>query len=289
MTSPAHPAAARDIVSRALASWQLPTPESARNANALLQREFPDEVPPEKFAEAASSLRFGDFFVWGHDHDFGHGVKRSGAMTTRHAEISAEAIQAGFLPPVLDGRKVLDVGCWSGGDALLLAGLGAEVTATEEHPRSAASARRLMELLGCPAAVCETSLFRDDSSWRQMFDIVYCSGVIYHVTDPLLLLRICFCYLRPGGRLIVETKADTESRSSVCQYSGTEVVGWNCFTPSEWALMRWLVDAGFARDDVQIRIRPVGRFLACAVKRGAVPLPETAGFSRPGSWLAGVN
>jgi hypothetical protein len=31
------------------------------------------------------------------------------------------------------------------------------------------------------------------------------------------------------------------------------------------------------------------RFLACGVKRQAAALPESAGFSRPGSWLEGEN
>jgi 2-polyprenyl-3-methyl-5-hydroxy-6-metoxy-1,4-benzoquinol methylase len=282
-------AEADEAVAAALASWRMPSHTKAREVEALLHREFPDDVPPVSFRTAASSNRFREFFVWGHDHDFGHGVTRRGAMGMRHCEIAAEALREAFLPPRLDGLSVLDVGCWSGGDALVLAGMGAAVTATEEHPRSAASARRLLELVGCPAAVHETSLYRDDPAWRQAFDIVYCGGVVYHVTDPLLLLRICFCYLRPGGRLIVETKADLESRGSVCQYSGTQVAGWNYFAPSETALARWLEDAGFDKADIRIATRPVGRFLACAMKRDAAPLPETAGFSRPGSWLEGVN
>jgi len=287
--SPLTPDAARDIVDRALARWHLPDADAARRALAALQDGFADDVLPDSFREAAAQRRFRDFFVWGHDHDFGHGVTRPGAMETRHVEIAAGAIQSGVLPPDLTGRTVLDVGCWSGGDALVLAGLGAAVSATEEHPRSAASAVRLMELVNCPVHVRRTSLFQDDPSWRQGFDIVYCSGVLYHVTDPLLLLRICFCYLRPGGRLIVETKAETERQDSVCQYSGTSVAGWNFFAPSRQALARWLADAGFPPTDILINTRPVGRFLACAVKRDAAALPETAGFSRPGSWLEGAH
>lgn len=280
---------AEQAVARALRRWHPPDAASARKVMGQLAREFEDDEMPDEFWHAASSKQFRDFFIWGHDHDFGHGAMRSGAMGARHVEITTEAIRTGFLPPDLNGRKVLDIGCWSGGDVLVLSGLGAEVTATEEHPRSAASAARLLELVGCPATVREMSVYRDDPALRQTFDIVYCSGVLYHVTDPVLLLRICFCYLRPGGRLIIETKADTESRDSVCHYSGTAIKGWNFYAPSELALARWFLDAGFAAGDIQVHTRPMKRFLACGIKRGAAELPETAGFSRPGSWLEGVH
>lgn len=281
--------AARAIVIGATAKW---CPATAREAHRIrddLAQAFPDDELPEEFWHEASSKQFREFFLWGHDHDFGHGVTRKGAMGQRHIEITAEAVRLGFLPPQLTGLKVLDIGCWSGGDVLVLSGLGADVTATEEHPGSAGSARRLMQLVGCPAAVREQSVYRDDPAWRQAFDIVYCSGVLYHVSDPVLLLRICFSYLRPGGRLIVETKADTRAEGSACHYSGTAVKGWNFYAPSEVALARWFLDAGFSPGDIQIHTREMKRFLACGIKRRAAALPESAGFSRPGSWLEGEN
>jgi len=135
----------------------------------------------------------------------------------------------------------------------------------------------------------EQSAYQDKPEWRQGFDVVYCSGVLYHVTDPLLLLRICFCYLRPGGRLIIETKAWPDSEESGCHYSGTSIKGWNFFAPTELALARWFFDAGFPAGNIQIYTRPMKRFLACAIKDGAARFSESAGFSRPGSWLEGEN
>ena len=281
--------AAAAVVEAAQARWRLPDPAAARQVRDILATEFKDDEMPDTFWDGASSKQFREFFLWGHEHDFGHGVTRLGAMGKRHVEITSEAIRLGFLPPDLKGQSVLDIGCWSGGDVLVLSGMGATVTATEEHPRSAASAARLMALVECDATVREMSVYRDDPALAQGFDVVYCSGVLYHVTDPLLLLRICFCYLRPGGRLIIETKADAESRDSVCHYSGTAIKGWNFFAPSELALARWFLDVGFAAGDIQVHTRSMGRFLACGVKQAAAELPETAGFSRPGSWLEGAH
>jgi 2-polyprenyl-3-methyl-5-hydroxy-6-metoxy-1,4-benzoquinol methylase len=278
--------AAESIVAAALVRVQPVSPEeSCRIATALAQ-EFPDQARPDDFWESESSGAFRDFFVWGHDHDFGHGFTRKGAMSTRHIEITAEALELGMLGPDLRGKEVLDVGCWSGGDLLVLAGLGSQVTAIEEHPVAARAARRMVELLGVQASVLQTSVYSDRREWSGRFDYVYCSGVIYHVTDPLLLLRILFAYLKPGGDVYLETKA-VSGEGSLCGYSGTMEKGWNWYAPNEDALGRWLVDAGFDAPSVRIHRRGNGRLLASGHKSEVRGLRETAGFSRPGSWLEG--
>ena len=61
-------------------------------------------------------------------------------MGPRHGKIAVEALRFGMLPCSLKDKQVLDVGCWSGGDLLVLAGLGAQVTAIEEHTIAAQAA-----------------------------------------------------------------------------------------------------------------------------------------------------
>jgi 2-polyprenyl-3-methyl-5-hydroxy-6-metoxy-1,4-benzoquinol methylase len=279
--------AADRIVAEALAKWQATTQEDARRMATVLGQEFPDQAHPDNFWHSESSVAFRDFFVWGHNHDFGHGITRAGAMGPRHTEITSEALRLGMLPASLKGKRVLDVGCWSGGDLLVLAGLGGEVTAIEEHPIAAHAAQRLVGLLGLKAPVLETSLYADNQEWGEQFDYAYCSGVIYHVTDPLLLLRILFAYLKPGGDVFIETKG-ASGEGSICSYSGTLEKGWNWYAPNETALGRWMVDAGFDAKTVRVYRRENGRLLACGRKIEAQKLRETAGFSRPGSWLEGM-
>lgn len=279
--------AAGDIVAQTLAKWEASTPEQAHRIASILEREFPDQAQPDDFWHSQSSIAFRDFFVWGHNHNFGCGVSRVGAMGHRHVEITSEALRLGMLPTSLQGKLVLDVGCWSGGDLLVLAGLGGQVTAMEEHPIAAKAARRLIDLLGLKAPVIESSLFADKREWAGQFDYAYCSGVIYHVTDPMLLLRILFAYLKPGGDVFIETKGAT-GEGSICSYSGTLEKGWNWYAPNETALGRWLVDAGFDAKTVRVYRRDNGRLLACGRKTETRALRETAGFSRPGSWLEGI-
>lgn len=279
--------AANDIVARALAKWGAATPEEAQRIASILEHEFPDQARPDDFWHSESSVAFRDFFVWGHNHDFGHGITRAGAMGPRHMEITSEALRLGMLPTSLKDKRVLDVGCWSGGDLLVLAGLGGQVTAIEEHPIAAHAAQRLLGLLNLNAPVLETSLYADKQEWKERFDYAYCSGVIYHVTDPMLLLRILFAYLKPGGDVFIETKG-TAGEGSICSYSGTLEKGWNWYAPNETALGRWMVDAGFDSNTVRVHRRDNGRLLACGRKTETRALRETAGFSRPGSWLEGV-
>lgn len=278
---------ADSLVARALDKWKANTVDAAQFVSAALEKEFPDQACPGDFWHSQASGAFRDFFVWGHNHNFGCGMTRTGAMATRHMEITAEALQLGMLPSDLSGKSVLDVGCWTGGDLLVLAGLGGQVTAMEEHPVAASAARRLLDLLGLEAPVVEASLYADRQDWAGRFDYAYCSGVIYHVTDPLLLLRILFAYLKPGGDVFLETKATT-GEGSVCGYSGTLEKGWNWYAPNEMALGRWLVDAGFDAATVKVFRRENGRLLASGRKTEMRALRETAGFSRPGSWLEGV-
>ncbi|MEM0948335.1 MAG: methyltransferase domain-containing protein [Pseudomonadota bacterium] len=286
----AEPSASASLVQARLeaawARWTAPTQSEAESWLRRSEEKFPDEHPPDAYWTEGSSESFVDFFAWGHNHDFGHGVSRSGAMGPRHIEIIGECMEYGLLPTDLSGMNILNVGCWSGGDLLLLSGLGAQLTAIEEHKKSAASAEFLCDLVGANCTILTDSLFSDRQDWAGKFDVVYCSGVIYHVTDPLLLCRIAFAYLKPGGRLILETKA-IDAPGSLSGYSGTLEYGWNWYAPNEEVLGRWLVDAGFPIEDVRLRRRENGRLLSGSVKKEATPLPERAGFSRPGSWLEG--
>lgn len=277
-------ATAETMVQGALASWHAASPEEARRRRRIMEQEFPNGASARRYWHDAVGQSFTGFFTWGHDHDFGFGTIRHGAMSTRHVEIISESLAFGLLPVDLAGAEVLDVGCWTGGDVLALAGLGANVTAIEEHPVSAPAAERLCRLVGAEATVLHQSLYDDRPELAGRFDVVYCSGVIYHVTDPLLALRICFAYLKPGGTLVIETKAESGAGAE-CAYAGTMEKGWNWYSPTRAALGRWLVDAGFAPGDVRLHWRPIGRLLAAAVKTAPAALPDPAGFSRPDSWL----
>ncbi len=197
-------------------------------------------------------------FHWGHNHDFGK-FKVEGRMADRHLDLMADFINAFPIEMEdFDQKRVLDIGCWTGGTTLLLTALGAQVRAVEEVRKYAAMTRFLIESFGLTqqADVLDTTLYdcnREDLF--DAFDIVYFPGVVYHLTDPVLALRILFNTLNIGGKILVET-AGPNHPDPICLFTGSHVYGqgsaeelnrggWNWFSPSPSALERMMLEAGF--------------------------------------------
>jgi len=198
-------------------------------------------------------------FRFGHDHDFG-AFQLEGQMGERHLELLAGFIdRLSALPMDLSGKRVLDIGCWTGGTCLALAAMGAEVVALEEVRKYATCAQDLANAFGLQdqIRVLPMSLYELTSSEHQdAYDYVLFAGVIYHLTDPVLALRHCFNALRDGGTCLIET-AGIETDASTCAYEGAGVFytgsqaemnrsGWNWFLPSALALRRMIADIGFS-------------------------------------------
>ena len=282
----AYPSALK-FVHKSLQTWNAPTEDLAKKWLAESYKKFPNQYEPDAHWDEAAGREWNNWFSWGHDHDFGFGHKREGSMTTRHIEIAAEAISWGMLPKSLSAKTVLDVGCWTGGDLLLLAAMGASVMGLEGDPISTKAAQHLCRQVGCDANIINADVYEDRKAWKQKFDLIYCTGVVYHVSDPVLMLRILFGYLKVGGSLIIETKAQA-GKTATASYSGTLEKGWNWFAPTRQTLGRWFVDAGFNQKDVIVNKRTNGRLLGCAKKAMAAKMPDSSGISRPGTWLCDI-
>ena len=276
------------IVQNAFNKWQPLTKKHAEEIFSQLEKKCPNDFDPDTVWDSVSHLSSRDYFVWGHDHDFGFGLKRSGFMSNRHIEIPSEAMALGFLPKSLKNKKVLDIGIHTGGDLLVLAGLGAKCIALEEEPRAAEAAKTLVSNLKVNAKILTSSAFKDRKEWQRTFDYIYCSGVLYHVTDPVLLLRILFSYLKIHGELLIETKA-MPGNNGLCSYSGIVERGHNWYAPDELTIGRWFIDAGFKSKNTTIYRRSNGRLLVHALKNSYARMAEPQGFSRPGSWLEKEN
>jgi SAM-dependent methyltransferase len=201
-------------------------------------------------------------FYWGHNHDFGT-FKVEGRMGDRHIDLMANFLS--LFPVSIDdfeNKKVFDIGCWTGGTTLLLASLAHSVFAIEEVKKYAEMTAFLAKAFGLedrvnvqPRSVydCNKPEFHDQ------FDIVYFPGVIYHLSDPLLALRIIFNSLKPGGFVLVES-AGIDRPEPYCRFDGSMIYysgsreamnrgGWNWFLPSPSALQRMMREAGF--DEIQ--------------------------------------
>jgi 2-polyprenyl-3-methyl-5-hydroxy-6-metoxy-1,4-benzoquinol methylase len=208
-------------------------------------------------------------FRWGHDHDFGT-FKLQGKMRSRHVEMLAEFID-GFkaMPLSLSGKRVIEIGCWTGGTSLLLSAMGAEVLAIDEVKKYVDSLRYLKEAFSITNLEVEHRSLYDLTApeLQDRFDYVMCEGVMYHVTDPVVALRIMFNMLRDGGKLLIETTG-FRRRQPVLSFARRK---WNWFDFSPAALSLMLRDVGFAEIDVG-KVTLTNRLFAVAQRQTHVPM-----------------
>jgi 2-polyprenyl-3-methyl-5-hydroxy-6-metoxy-1,4-benzoquinol methylase len=216
-----------------------------------------NDAAMEGFSDPATQRDLSIRFHWGHDHDFGD-FKVSGRLGTRHISLIAALVDwLGYLPKSLAGLRVLDLGCWTGGTSLVLAAMGAEVTAVEEVRKYIDALQYLRDSFAVEnlRPVCLSLYDCTGQEFEGRFDIVLFAGVLYHVTDPVLALRIVFNCLKDGGRCIVETAA-VRAADATLAYQGPTVTydgdagarsrsGWNWFLPSQSALTGMMSAVGF--------------------------------------------
>ena len=120
--------------------------------------------------------------------------------------------------------------------------------------------------------------------------MIYFPGVLYHLSDPVLALRILYNCLNDNGILLLETYG-VDTPQPLCVYEGPNVFspnaksnkndlnrgGWNYFVPSCRALQRMIGDAGF----VSIQTKLIGnRIYSFAKKEGFKGICK-AGLSIP--------
>ena len=227
-------------------------------------------------------------YHWGHNHDFGD-FNLKGAMGRRHIHLIANFVDNFGLPLNLEGKRVLDIGVWTGGSSLLLSAMGAEVDALEEVKKYADTVTFLAESFGLDKLNCRAiSLY--DLDEHDKYDYIVYAGVIYHVTDPILSLRILFNALKDNGNIYIETfgiKSNStipivRAEGPVISRGGSQEnlnrSGWNYFIPSTNALSLWCNTVGF--EDIRVQeVDSNSRIHACATRKKHYDMLR-AGLSR---------
>lgn len=193
-------------------------------------------------------------FQWAHDHDFGE-FKIKGLLGDGYIRKLATFIDLfKAIPNSLDGLKVLDIGCWTGGTSLLLNAMGADVVAIEEvgmyidclkYMQFAFDIKNLTPR-NLTLYDCTTPEFQDS------FDLVFFPGVLYHLSDPIIGLRILFNCLKDRGKILLES-ASLNSKNTVLRYTGPSE-GWSWFIPSPVTISKMMNDVGFR----EIKIHNIG-------------------------------
>jgi len=168
----------------------------------------------------------------------------------------------------LSGKEVLDVGPWSGSSSVIYEKLGGHVDAVEEGEQQIELMKFIKNSFNLDFNIIKDTIYNVKEYGK--YDLVSNFGVLYHVTDPLIFLRICYNALKPSGVMILETMSTNDcSNDSFMRYEGSFKLGANWFIPNRIALLRLLQDAGF----VNIKVAGIhddqsyGRIFAFAQKR----------------------
>jgi SAM-dependent methyltransferase len=224
-----------------------------------------EDAAMEGYVDASIQRDLSIKFQWANDHDFGDSFLK-GRMGERHISLISALIDwFPVLQKSLDGKRVLDIGCWTGGTTLLLHAMGADVVGVEEVKKYIDCLDYLRYAFDlCNFSARNLSLYECiGEDLQDAFDYILFAGVLYHVTDPVLALRITYNCLKDGGQCIIETAVHHSPQYDLF-YEGPRVTfdgqgealtrsGWNWFSPSPATLKQMMADVGF----VDIRMGPV--------------------------------
>lgn len=231
-------------------------------------RALIESLPGTKLQTGALGTRQSKEFVWGHDHDFGS-WKIKGHLGNNHIRMMAWAIENYFS---VRDKDVLDVGCWTGGATLLMHAMGAKsIVAIDENPHYPQALKHIVDAFDLGEQIWPVGMSLYDSGLLNCsYDTVWCAGVLYHLTDPIVGLRKIYTTLRQDGQLVLETAIiPKEFNETVLEYFGPSREGWCWFVPSVSCVRRMLRDCGFIIDREMVQHGthwPGSRYICIATK-----------------------
>lgn len=178
----------------------------------------------------------------------------------------------------LDGRTVVDLGCLEGGFTLAFARAGAaHALGIEARERSVQRCELARTLLGVDNATFVNADIKDELGHHDPFDVVFATGILYHVADPAGFLKtmrsacahvaLVDTHIARADEATHDCSPMVERESHGVTYRGRmfpeyppdvsddakEAMAWaaysdaDAFWPLEEDLVQMMHDAGFAR------------------------------------------
>ncbi|MBI2067045.1 MAG: radical SAM protein [Deltaproteobacteria bacterium] len=214
---------------------------------------------------------------WFHNFDFGKDLSIDGPLGRRDLNILKSWIRSGEISLNLSGLNILDIGPGLGKEPLLLAKLGACVDVCEESSLYRETLRYLANQFDLKISLKGASIYDLKEAMEGKYDVVYFCGVLSHLSDMIVALRITYNCLKDGGKCLLETQ------TSYLQTGADEFVGdsrdgfvWN--NPSRLTLLELLRTVGY--EDIRVIDFDKNRRLQLSATRHRPnPLPFRVGLS----------
>jgi 2-polyprenyl-3-methyl-5-hydroxy-6-metoxy-1,4-benzoquinol methylase len=153
------------------------------------------------------------------------------------------------------GKRVLEVGSKGGVDSRLLASLEPAELVFVDLPDKLERTEQWLDEIRCPHRYVIANLLymsREERLALGRFDLVWCTGVLYHNAEQLRLLRVLFNLTNLGGMVVIES-ATTQNPLLLWMnvvrihhpktYRGVSTM---THVPSRRAIASWMALAGFA-------------------------------------------
>ena len=106
---------------------------------------------------------------------------------------------------VLDGKRVIDIGCGGGILAESMADAGADVTGIDKAEAALTVAKLHKAETGIDVDYRETTAEEMAAEHPGSFDVVTCLEMLEHVPDPAAIVTACRNLVKPGGHVFFST------------------------------------------------------------------------------------
>ncbi len=169
--------------------------ETKNRPKKLIPADDRATIEIEKFFDQKPSLQGAvDIFKgrWASQLPADHGPLDSGsaALFTEDTRPGIAAKRFGGADGTLQGFHVLELGPLEAGHTYQLEKLGARVTAIEGNAEAFLKCLIVKEIYGLTSRFEFGSFVKYLESSEEQFDLIFASGVLYHMVDPINLIRL---------------------------------------------------------------------------------------------------